>query len=48
MAVLDGLVNLSDFERRAKQILPKQAADYYGSGAGREISLKLNKSIYSQ
>lgn len=37
------LVSIEDYEKEAKKRLSKGACDYYRSGAGDELSLKLNK-----
>lgn len=44
----DRLVNVKDYERHAKKVLPKVALDYYASGAGDEFSLRLNKSAFEK
>ncbi|EEB12228.1 Hydroxyacid oxidase, putative [Pediculus humanus corporis] len=41
------LVSVKDYEDHAKTILPKYALDYYSSGAGEEISLRLNRSSFA-
>lgn len=40
------LVCVADFERKAKQILEKKAADFINSGAGEELSLRLNREAF--
>lgn len=42
------LVSVKDYEDHAKTILPKYALDYYSSGAGEEISLRLNRSSFAK
>lgn len=40
------LVCVGDFERQAASILPKNALDYYCSGAGEEFTLGLNRDAF--
>jgi (S)-2-hydroxy-acid oxidase len=40
------LVCVRDFERYAISILPKNALDYYCSGAGEEFTLALNRDAF--
>lgn len=40
------LVCVSDFEQRAINLLPKNALDYYRSGAGEEFTLNLNREAF--
>jgi len=40
------LVCVGDFERHAVSILPKNALDYYCSGAGEEFTLGLNRDAF--
>lgn len=42
------LVSLEDYEREAFKRIPKNALDYYASGAGDELSLKLNRSTFDR
>jgi (S)-2-hydroxy-acid oxidase len=42
------LVSLSEFEREAHKVLPKNALDYYKSGAGDEYSLRLNRTAFEK
>lgn len=42
------LVCLQDYEEAAFQKLPRNARDYYRSGAGDELSLALNRSTYDR
>ncbi|XP_031629733.1 peroxisomal (S)-2-hydroxy-acid oxidase GLO3 [Contarinia nasturtii] len=42
------LVCVSDYEKKASEILPKTPWDYYRSGAGAELTLKLNESAYKR
>lgn len=40
------LVSLQDFEDAAFKKIPRNALDYYKSGAGDELSLRLNRSTF--
>lgn len=40
------LVSVSDYEKKAAELLAKKPWDYYRSGAGDELSLRLNQSAY--
>lgn len=40
------LVSLDDYEKQAHQLLPKNALDYYRSGAGNEETLKRNRNDF--
>ena len=40
------LISLDDYEKQAHQLLPKNALDYYRSGAGDELSLEWNRSDF--
>lgn len=40
------LVCVSDYEKKASEILPKSPLDYYRCGAGDEITLGLNETAY--
>ena len=42
------LVNISDFEKLAKEKLPQMAYDYYSSGANDEITLRENIEAYKR
>ncbi|HET7377302.1 MAG TPA: alpha-hydroxy acid oxidase [Anaerolineae bacterium] len=42
------LINLADFEARAREKLPKMAYDYYASGAWDEITLHENHRAYDR
>jgi (S)-2-hydroxy-acid oxidase len=44
---MNNLVSLDDYERQARQLLPKNALDYYQSGAGDEQTLKWNRSDFN-
>lgn len=44
----EALLNLDDYERHAKSLLPKPHYDYYASGACDGISLRLNRKAYQQ
>ncbi|XP_049793259.1 uncharacterized protein LOC126203064 [Schistocerca nitens] len=39
-------VCLDDYEKHASTVLPRNALDYYASGAGREHTLKLNRNAF--
>lgn len=41
------LVCVADYEEKSKEILEKSALDYYQSGAGDELTLKLNKEAFN-
>ena len=41
-------VNVFDYEAAAREILPKIAYDYYGSGANDEITLHENHNAYER
>lgn len=41
-------VCVKDFENHAFKVLPKNALDYYKSGAGAENTLELNKSAFKE
>lgn len=41
-------VSLSDFEEKAFQELEKNAFDYYRSGAGEEVTMKLNSEAFQR
>ena len=43
---LSHLVCLADFEKEARQILPRNALNYYRSGADDEITLGENEAAY--
>lgn len=42
------LVSVSDYERRASEVLPRSPWQYYQSGAEKEHTLQLNKSAYDR
>ncbi|XP_055532170.1 uncharacterized protein LOC129722603 [Wyeomyia smithii] len=42
------LVSVRDFEKRASEIIPLHALDYYRSGAGDELSLRLNRICFDR
>ncbi|XP_055317179.1 uncharacterized protein LOC129576311 isoform X2 [Sitodiplosis mosellana] len=42
------LVCVSDYEKKAAEILPKSPWDYYRSGSGDQITLKLNESAFNR
>lgn len=42
------LVTVTDFERRARTILPKATLDYYDGGANDEVTLRENVSAFSR
>ncbi|XP_067014362.2 uncharacterized protein Hao [Anabrus simplex] len=42
------LACLRDYELRAHSVLPKNALDYYKSGAGEEFSLQLNRDAFNR
>jgi 4-hydroxymandelate oxidase len=42
------LVNLADYEYRAKAILPRAAFDYYCGGSNDEITLRENRAAYDR
>ena len=41
-------VCLQDFEKEALNILPKEAVDYYTSGAGDEDTLRENREAFKR
>jgi isopentenyl diphosphate isomerase/L-lactate dehydrogenase-like FMN-dependent dehydrogenase len=41
-------VCISDFENYAKEFLPKNAWDYYSSGANEEITLRENRCAFNR
>jgi len=43
---MNNLVSLDDYEKRAQELLPRNALDYYRSGAGNEKSLKWNRTDF--
>jgi (S)-2-hydroxy-acid oxidase len=45
---LDALVNLSDFQKFAENTLPRNAYDYYASGANDMITLRDNHDAYTR
>lgn len=42
------LVCVSDYEKKAAEILPKSPWDYYSNGAGDQVTLKLNESAFNR
>uniref|UniRef100_A0A182PJC0 (S)-2-hydroxy-acid oxidase n=1 Tax=Anopheles epiroticus TaxID=199890 RepID=A0A182PJC0_9DIPT len=42
------LVSVRDYEKRAHEIIPRNALDYYRSGAGDELSLALNRTGFDR
>lgn len=42
------LVCVSDYEKKASELLPRGPWDYYRSGAGDQFTLKLNQSAYNR
>uniref|UniRef100_A0A182MUV4 FMN hydroxy acid dehydrogenase domain-containing protein n=1 Tax=Anopheles culicifacies TaxID=139723 RepID=A0A182MUV4_9DIPT len=42
------LVSVRDYEQRAHEIVPRNALDYYRSGAGDELSLRLNRTGFDR
>ncbi|KYQ88807.1 hydroxyacid oxidase [Tieghemostelium lacteum] len=45
---LDYHINVEDFQKEAKNILPKMAYDYYASGSNDQITLKENESYFDR
>jgi (S)-2-hydroxy-acid oxidase len=43
---MKSLISLDDYEKRAFEVLPENARDYYRSGAGNENSLTWNRSDF--
>lgn len=41
-------INLFDYERAARETLPKNALDYYASGAHDEVTLRENRAAYER
>jgi (S)-2-hydroxy-acid oxidase len=44
----ESLVCVKDFERHAFSVLPRNALDYYRSGAGAEQTLAHNRQAFSK
>lgn len=44
---MNSLVSLRDYEKRAFELLPRNALDYYRSGAGDEQTLAWNRSDFN-
>lgn len=44
---MNNLVSLDDYEQQAHKLLPKNALDYYQSGAGNEQTLKWNRNDFN-
>ncbi|XP_052872319.1 uncharacterized protein LOC128277829 [Anopheles cruzii] len=42
------LVSIRDYEARAHEIIPRNALDYFRSGAGDELSLRLNRTGFDR
>lgn len=42
------LVSVLDYEQRAFETIPRNALDYYRSGAGNELSMGLNRSCFDR
>ncbi len=45
---MSDLINYRDFERKAKEILPLPAYDFFAGGAGDELTLRENHDAYDQ
>lgn len=45
---MTSLVCVGDFEKHAFSVLPRNALDYYRSGAGREETLKENRRAFAK
>lgn len=43
---MNNLISLDDYEKRAHELLPRAALDYYRSGAGDEQTLRWNRSDF--
>lgn len=41
-------VNIAEYERYAKSVLPRNANDYYASGSNDMITLRENRNAYSR
>lgn len=48
MVALEDITNVSEFESVAKQKLPKQAYDYYASGAEDQWTLAENRKAFER
>jgi len=48
MAYAKKMVCVRDYEEEALKILPRNALDYYKSGADEEITLRLNQDAFSR
>lgn len=44
----ENLASVDDFEKHAYKVLPKNALDYYRSGAGAQTTLADNKRAFSR
>lgn len=44
---MSSLVSLDEYEKRAYELLPRNALDYYRSGAGNEQTLAWNRSDFN-
>jgi (S)-2-hydroxy-acid oxidase len=42
------LITVADYEKQAFKKIAKNALDYYRSGAGDELTLKLNQSCFDR
>lgn len=42
------LISVWDYEQKAKEILPRNALDYYRSGSDSQFTLQLNKSAFQR
>lgn len=43
---MKSLISLDDYEKRAHEVLPRNALDYFRSGAGDEQTLKWNRNDF--
>lgn len=43
---MNSLISLDDYELKAQELLPKNALDYFRSGAGNEVTLLRNRSDF--
>src|SRR4051812_30404549 len=46
--IMNTLVSLGDYEKRAHELLPRNALDYFRSGAGDEQTLARNRSDFNK
>lgn len=42
------LVSIRDYEQRAAEVIPRNALDYFRSGAGDELSMRLNRTCFDR